>query len=702
MISDRLIVLLGAALLSGCAANRFVVPPASVAVADSAQDKASSSVNSEAGKIASDAPEAPKLVVQRLESAKRTVEKPIQSDFSLRFPNNNSLSVSAEGMPLRDFLNYAFGELLKAPFVVPNDLPGLDQPVTLNASQAISSRALYKMVFELLASKGLAITEKEKVFFIASVSGRSADNLPIGFGRSASDVPDVPGKILQIIPLRFGSNQSIDRTLKDVLQITATMDQAQGALFVTGERPAILRALDIIKMFDQPALRSSRIGMISPTYVSNKEFIEQLSSLLANDGIQVGSGTVSFVSLEQTGAVVVFAASAELLERVEFWTKQIDRAPQGPSQRYFVYRPKSARASDIGEALSALIGGSVSAQGGNASRDTRSALGESGASGGITSSNVMRRDAGSSGIDSRNSSTSIQGDGVRISVDGRGNTLVFYTTGLRYEALLPMVQRLDVPPKQVVLEATIAEVSLTGEFSNGVEFALSGSQWRGGTNLGLPTGGATLTYIGDLSKQFQLKLSANDGQVKILSRPILVVRDGLAASISVGNDVPTVGATASDPLQSTRQLTTVLYRKTGLKLTIAPNINAQDSVLLLIDQSITNTVPGSSQVQGAPIFFERSVKTEVLARSGQTVLLAGLISESDSVTSANMPGFSRLPLLGALFRSDSKKKEKTELVLMITPKIIESSEQSDAVMERIQGAMEYLALPQAGGAKTSK
>jgi general secretion pathway protein D len=146
-------------------------------------------------------------------------------------------------------------------------------------------------------------------------------------------------------------------------------------------------------------------------------------------------------------------------------------------------------------------------------------------------------------------------------------------------------------------------------------------------------------------------------------------------------------------LQSSRQLTTVLYRKTGLKLSIVPNISSQESVLLVIDQSITNTVPGSSQVQGAPIFFERSVKTEVLARSGQTVLLAGLISESGSLTSASMPGLSRIPVLGALFRSDSKKKEKTELVLMITPKIIENAEQSDALLGRLQDAMDYLAIP---------
>ncbi len=189
------------------------------------------------------------------------------------------------------------------------------------------------------------------------------------------------------------------------------------------------------------------------------------------------------------------------------------------------------------------------------------------------------------------------------------------------------------------------------------------------------------------------KLSASNSLVNILSNPTLVVRDGVEANISVGNDVPTVGATASDPIQSDRIVTTVLYRRTGLALRIRPTINAQGLVVMEIDQSISNTVEGGSDVSGAPLFFERAVNTEVVARSGESVLLAGLISSSKNESRSKVPGFADIPVLGWLFESRSRTTEKTELVVLITPRIIETPDDWAAIRPALKGAMENLALP---------
>jgi general secretion pathway protein D len=202
-----------------------------------------------------------------------------------------------------------------------------------------------------------------------------------------------------------------------------------------------------------------------------------------------------------------------------------------------------------------------------------------------------------------------------------------------------------------------------------------------------------LNYISGFTEQARLRLTSGDGRVNVLSNPVLLVRDGVAANISVGNDVPTVGATASDPIESTRQVTTVLYRKTGLDLSIRPTVNAQGAVVLEISQQISSAVPGSSGVEGAPVFFQRSVKTEIVARSGQSVLLAGLISENKSTNSQKVPGFGSIPGLGVLFRSDSKRTEKTELVLLITPRILESDEEWGSVVDTIGRGVRLLSLP---------
>lgn len=687
----RLSVLLMAVALAGCSGDsRFRLPAAQVAVAEPT-DQTDAVADSEALGAAVDTN---RETLARLPSMSRTIELPKPPDLAAKFAEDDKQTVAVVGLPMRDFLNYVFGELLKLNFIVADAAPGLDAPVTLNTQAAISSRQLFRATSDILVQNGLALTERDGVYFIGPADGLAGGDTTIGYGAKPSDVPNVGGRILQVIPLRYGYSIAIERTAQQVAEVAITLDSQQGALFVTGSRLAILKVLDVVKLLDQPTARSSGIGILNLTYIGSREFIEQVIQLLENEGIPAGVGRadgkqVALVPLDQLGSVAVFAATTEILDRVEFWSRQIDQPSQGPSLRYFIYQPKHARAADLGASLAPLIGGSApQPQPGNQARDTRSAMGGAG-------QNVLRRDAPSSvGAEQ---AISISGDGVTVSVDPRSNSLIFYTSGLRYEALLPMIRRLDIPPKQILLEATIAEVSLTGEFANGVEFVFARERVSGGSagGLGLPGGGLSINYIANATDQIFLRLQESDSRVNILSNPLLVVRDGVPASISVGNDVPTVGATASDPLESNRTITTVLYRKTGLDLTIRPTINAQGLVVMEIDLRSSNTVPGSSGVSGAPTFFDRTVTTEVVARSGQSVLLAGLVSESDSNTSSRLPWIGRVPALGKLFSSDSEKTEKTELLLLITPRIIDSPDEWDSVRKGLEQALRYLAPPPA-------
>jgi general secretion pathway protein D len=628
--------------------------------------------------------------VQVLEVPKREIVLSSSKGLDERFSDADAIEVAVEGMVAKDFVNYVFGELLKAQYVIVEGVAGLDQGVSFNSQGKITSRKLYRITAELLATRGLGVTEREGVFFIGPIDPKGPDGTVIGYGRDPENVPDTPARILQIVPFRYGMpNPSIDRTLGALVDVQYVLDFKQNAMFLTGSRSGILRALDVIRLLDQPAVRSNKVAALTLTYLSGREFVDQVTPLLANEGITAAAGaagaaetsSIVFVPLDRLGSVVVFAANDALLTRVEFWAKQLDRPGQGPEERYFIYQPKFARASDIGESLVPMLGGmaqSVQNPQGNNSRDTRSAV-----------------STGTQAAGSATAPVSVQGQGVSLTVDARSNSLVFFTTGTRYEALLPMVKRLDVPPKQVLLEAVIAEVSLTGEFANGVEFAFTEGRVSGGTSggLGLPSGGLGLTYVANLTDQIRLRLRAANSKVNVLSSPILVVRDGVAATITVGNQVPTAGTTTSDPIQSERTVTTVNYRDTGVSLTIVPTINAQGLVVMTISQSISNQVPGSSGISGAPIFFNRTVTTEVVASSGQSVLLAGLISETGSESSDRVPILGQVPALGALFRSDSKRREKTELLLLVTPRVLDTPEEWESVKRTLNDAVRLLQIP---------
>lgn len=728
-----------AALVAGCAETpeRFVIPPPRVAglpagaVVEGAATVAPGSEEPAAEGAAparpfsstSGAATATNAGMTRLSSPPRTPAGLQNQDWSGRFPSNDQLVVAIEAMPLKDFVHYSFAEALKANYVLAQGLPGLDEPVTMNLEKPVSSRAYYKLVTELLVARGIATTFRDGVFYFAPLDGKTKGNIPIGFGRRPGDVPQVAGKIMQVVPLRYGLNPTIERTIVQLTDAQVAQDTTQNAIFVTGERDAILRALDVVNLLDQPASRAREVGTIGLNYVPVRDAATQLVTLLGNEGIAaaVNSGelkSVALVPLEHLNSLVVFAGSADLLQRVSYWVSQLDKPNQGPEERYFIYHPRFARASDLGASLVPLLGGTV-APGGNLARDTRSALGGGGvtaagttsdalrsAAGGavqnlpITQENVLRRDTGTRSAASEN--ISVRGEGVTLSVDARSNSLIFYTTGTRYQTLLPMIRRLDVPPKQILLEAMIAEVTLSGEFAYGVEFAFSSGEFSGGTlgNLGLPDGGLALNWVGNLTDQVRLKLSATNSLVNVLSNPTLVVRDGVEATIKVGNDVPTVGATATDPLQSDKQITQVLYRKTGLDLRIRPTINAEGVVVMEIDQSISNTVPGASSVEGAPVFFERQVTTEVVARSGESILLAGLISERQNDNTSRVPGLSKIPGIGYLFRSDAKSNERTELVVLITPRVIDDPRQWNDIRIGMQDVLQNLVLPEPTAAGT--
>jgi general secretion pathway protein D len=730
-----------AALVAGCAptSTLFQIPPPQVAGQPLGAPEPEEQVDEteSPGSAQADTGPAAPSGVTRVPAPARTSPSLQQADWSTRFPSNDSIAVAVDAMPLKDFVNYSFSEALKANYVLAQELPGLDDPVTLNLEKPVSSRAYYKLVTELLSSRGIGTTFRDGVFYLAPAGGKVRGNIPMGFGRRPQDVPDVAGKIMQVIPLRFGAmNPNIERTIVELVDAQVKIDQQQNAIFVTGERDAILRALDVVNLLDQPASRAREVGLVNLNYVSAKEIGEQLVTILGNEGIPtaVGRGdlqSVAIVPLEQLATLVVFAQTAEMLQRVDFWVKQLDRPNQGPEERYFIFHPRYARASDLGASMAPLLGGAV-VDTGSLARDTRSALGADGTVRGgmnqqgtvsgnagnaadrtvtnypVTQQNVLRRDTGTAPL--RSDAVAVRSEGLTMSVDPRSNTLIFYTTGTRYQTLLPMIQRLDVPPKQILLETMIAEVTLTGEFAYGVEFAFTSGNFSGGTagNLNLPSGGLALNWIDSITQQVRVKLSATNTLVNVLSNPTLVVRDGVEASIIVGNDVPTIGATATDPLTSDTQITQVLYRKTGLDLRIRPTINAAGVVVMEITQSISNTVPGASNVDGAPIFFERAVTTEVVARSGESILLAGLISERQNDSSSSVPGFAQIPGLGWLFRSDSKGKERTELVVLITPRVIEDPREWNEIRIGMQGALHNLQLPEptaarvgSGGAATA-
>jgi general secretion pathway protein D len=599
----------------------------------------------------------------------RSSEQSDTVDLASRFSNSQQVEITSDELPLTDFLHYVMGEVLEVNYILGDSAQKANQTVTLNIQQNISKQKLFLLTQELLAEKGFLIRLSEDIFYInneESTQGKSAT--VFGYGASIDSVPNSTGEILQIVPFKYGFRSNLSLILPSITSVKVIPDPQQNSAMLKGRREDIIRALDFIQLVDSPSYRNQNVAAFKTTFVPVKELVTKLNELLKNDGY---AGGLSTVTLDAQSMLVLFSADDELMQRARFWLQQLDVPADTDEKQYFVFQPLYARASDLAESLGPLLGSVQS--------NVQS-----------TTSRADNTNDISSEKNSRSSVLSAGNEDISIVVDARSNNLIINASGKDYRGLLPLIERMDVPPKQVMLEIMIVEVTLTDKYEQGVEFFLNENNFTLG-NLGLlGTQAGALGYILTGSDKWNVNasLSQSDDLINIISRPSLVVRDGVTATLDVGTEIPIASTTSEQGVVNT----SVQYRKTGLSLSVTPTVNSRGVVIMEIDQEITNTLDGGVTVGDTPSISTRNLTTEVVANSGQTVILGGIISENKTNSQSNVPGLSSIPLLGNLFSVKSDEKIKTELVIMVTPRIIESTQQWDDIKAAMSQQLQQIQL----------
>jgi general secretion pathway protein D len=591
----------------------------------------------------------------------------IGQDFAMGFSDDDVLSISSNELPLADFLHYALGDVLNINYLLSDTVKNAEQSITLNIQQKISQRRFFIIVNDLLIDRGFALQTTEDLVYVGELDDiKNKGAIEFGFGQALGSVPNTSSEILQLVPLRYGYKNNLNFVIPQISSVRVTPEPEQNALMLKGKRPEIIKAIEFIQLFDQPAYRERFIGSYKSVYIPITELEKELQALLKKDGFGNGLDTVSVSS---NSMLVMFANDQTLLTRAQYWLEKLDVASNDEEKRYFVFQPLYARAADLTESLSPLLGNMT----------------------GASSNRSTQPDDQGNGSQK---ATSASNDKIKIVVDERSNLLLVHSTALDYRSLLPLIKRLDVLPKQVMLEVTIAEVTLTDEFQQGVEFFLEENNFTLGS-LGAfgegAIGGLSYVLTGSNKWNVNASLKQTNKLINIVSRPSLVVRDGVTATMQVGTDIPIINTTVIPDGGTTES---VQYRKTGLTLSVTPTVNSRGVVIMEIDQQISNVVVDIESIQagGAPSIFDRSMKTEVVANSGQTVILGGLISENKNNSTANIPGLSSIPILGHLFSSKSDSKDKTELVIMVTPRIIESAQQWDDIKAAMSQQLKQIVI----------
>ncbi|MBK9426720.1 MAG: type II secretion system protein GspD [Gammaproteobacteria bacterium] len=281
---------------------------------------------------------------------------------------------------------------------------------------------------------------------------------------------------------------------------------------------------------------------------------------------------------------------------------------------------------------------------------------------------------------------------VRIVADEFNNSLLIHAPRREYEKVRTALQQLDVPPTQILIEASILEVTLTDEFSFGLQWAFDGDINGGRTGSGIFNPNSS----GDIGPQlpgFSYSIANRAGQVRavlntlakknlvnVISSPSLMVLDNHSAQIQVGDQ---------QPVQSSTNITdggvrtnSIEFKDTGVMLDVLPSVNAGGLVTMDINQDVTDVGPLDAAT-GQRI-LQRAIASRVAVRSGETVVLGGLIRDNTSRGKTGIPWLQDIPWLGNLFRTTSRTNNRTELVVLITPRALQNDEQLRAVSDEMR------------------
>ena len=452
-------------------------------------------------------------------------------------------------------------------------------------------------------------------------------------------------------------------------------------------------------------------------------------------------GALRIMPVERLNSILVVTPRAAYLEEARRWIEKLDQpSDNGAEAQLFIYRVQNGNAKHLAGVLSGIFGGTQGTSptanngvapslgsntlgqqpfgntgfglGNNANTGynrTGTAFGNSNTFGGNSAfgsqNRLSQQGQGMAGAAVTPGATVANVGNVRVMADELNNTILVWSNRAEFQKIEATLKRLDLPPTQVLIEAAIIEVTLNDDLNYGLQWAFNGSTGGGYQGAGQLGAGGVKAGTGSLAdaaaKGFTYSLVNSAGQirvalaalanktmVKMISNPSIMVLDNHLAMMTVGNQVPVQTSTIDIVTSGSAVTSTVQYRDTGVNLAVTPSVNAGNLVTMQIDQTVTDTSTASDS-SAQPIFLQRQISSKVAVRSGESIVLGGLIKDSQSAGKSGVPLLQDLPVVGNLFGTNKREGARTELLVVITPKVVrtdpEIREVSEELRDRLRG-----------------
>lgn len=650
-------------------------------------------------------------------------------------------STVRDGEVTLNFEAAAIGEVVKVIFDILEENyiidPRVRGEVTVQTGRPLPKELLIPTLENLLRMNNAALVYSDNVYKIVPATGALTGNAAPELDTESL----TPGYGVRVIPLRYIGAQEMAKILEPLLPRGGVLyvDSGRNLLMLGGTNRELNIAQQTVDVFDVNWLKGMSIGIYRLQNVDSGTMVADLSSLFGEGAELPGAGLFRFLPISQINAVLVITPQAEYLKDIGAWIERFDSAG---GERLYVYEVQNGNAEYLASVLAEVFG----VQGGQAvsttagqvapglepaqltspgeanqngigndeptETGTRSGLGR----GDERESRAQRPDEEEGSIRAQQATlggppvsrgagaggSGVGMEGVRIIPDVENNSLLIWASNFTYEKILDALRKLDITPRQVLVEVTIAEVSLEGGLQYGLQWffknnvagdyggrGVLGQEGAGGLTR---TIGAPASFAYTLSKngvaRLVLEALAEESKVKILSSPQVMVIDNQEAEIRVGDDQPVRSSTTTTDGGNITQ--SIEFRETGVVLTVSPQINAGGLITMDISQEVTN-VGDIDEATGQRSFFTRAVQSRVAVESGESIVLGGLISERRTSTESGIPVLYKVPVIGPLFGRTVDETDRTELLVLITPQVARDNREAIQVTDELKQRMRTVA-----------
>jgi len=640
----------------------------------------------------------------------------------------DGVTLNLVNVPAPQAAKTILGDILAVRYTVD---PGIEGKITIQTPKPVARSAVIDLFQAALRSNNAALVNTNGQYRIVP-----ADQAIVGASIRTEDNPDPEqvGSGLQVVQLKYVAASEIRRVLESIAPrggIVRT-DDARNLITLSGNRQDIATMMDAIALFDIDTMKGMSFALV-PVKTSQPEAISgELKTVFASDREGPMAGMVQFLPNKRLGAILVISPQPQYLRRAETWIRRLDKQAEGNEKQLFTYAVQNRRAQELVDVLQSMFASEAgrTAQKRNVapnyqessvqsapasqpsapmsamsgfSKTSASATGAASGGGATGATSSSRGAPAVTGSISGSSGSAIQvgtddsGDGPRIKIvaDEAKNAILIEATRSDYQRVLQMISSLDSIANQVLIEATIAEVTLNDELKFGVRW------WMQKKNASYTFSDAVSGAVTSVFPGFSYALTAANvaatldalnqiTDVNIVSSPSLTVMDNRPAVLQIGDQVPITTQSATSVLTvGAPVVNSVSYKDTGVILSLIPRINESGRVLLDIEQEVSSVAPTTSSGIDSPTIRQRKIKTSVVVNDGDALVLGGMIQQSKSIGRSQIPILGDIPFLGNAASSKDNTIGKTELIILIRPHVIRSLNEARDITDEYR---RYLAV----------